>query len=185
MYRVSPFTYLIEGLIGQGKALRLQISAHHSYACSVLFSAVGRFEVNCSSSEFVTLEPPSGQTCSQYMSTYIADHGGYLQNPDASASCNFCTYRTSDQFLQSSFNIFYSHRWRNVGLMVVYFTFNVSIMSSPARLELTFRIITGCYGLCLDVPFPYPVAPLEHFLPLPYSNFADHSYWFVCLESRI
>ncbi|KAL5529901.1 SNQ2_5 [Sanghuangporus sanghuang] len=105
MYRLSPFTYLIEGLIGQ---------------------ALGKFEVNCSSTEFVTVEPPSGQTCAQYMDPYISNHGGYLQNPDASSSCNFCAYATTDEFLESSFNIMYSHRWRNIAFMVVYIVFNVA-----------------------------------------------------------
>ena len=71
--------------------------------------------------------------------------------------------------------------WADGGLY--YFQREYHVLSE--RLELTLRIITGCYGLCLYVPFPYPVAPLEHFLPLPNSNFADHSYRFVCLESRI
>ncbi|KAL5527915.1 hypothetical protein ACEPAG_6716 [Sanghuangporus baumii] len=105
MYRLSPFTYLIEGLIGQ---------------------ALGRAEVNCSQTEFVTVQPPSGQTCAQYMNTYISNHGGYLQNPDASSSCNFCAYRTTDEFLESSFNIMYSHRWRDVGFMMVYICFNIA-----------------------------------------------------------
>ena len=77
------------------------------------------------------LEPPSGQTCAQYMDTYITGHGGYLQNPDATTSCIFCAYRTSDEFLESSFNILYSHRWRDIGLMMVYIGFNVSTVRFP------------------------------------------------------
>ncbi|KIJ14545.1 hypothetical protein PAXINDRAFT_169702, partial [Paxillus involutus ATCC 200175] len=42
MYRVSPFTYLIEGLLGQ---------------------AIGHQPINCSSTELVTVQPPSGMTC--------------------------------------------------------------------------------------------------------------------------
>ena len=64
------------------------------------------------------------------MNTYITDNGGYLSNPDATSGCDFCTYRTSDQFLENSFNIFYSHRWRDIGLLMVYISFNVSINSS-------------------------------------------------------
>ncbi|EJD01720.1 uncharacterized protein FOMMEDRAFT_111764 [Fomitiporia mediterranea MF3/22] len=107
MYRVSPFTYLIEGTLGQ---------------------AVGKLEINCSAPEFNTITPPSGQTCSQYMNPYISRAGGYLLNPDASTDCQFCAYRTTDEFLETSFNIFYSNHWRDFGLMMVYIGFNIAMI---------------------------------------------------------
>ncbi|VDC00110.1 unnamed protein product [Peniophora sp. CBMAI 1063] len=105
MYRLSPYTYLIEGLIGQ---------------------AVGRHQVQCSPVEIVQLIPPSGQTCGNYMNTYIQNAGGYLLNADATDSCNFCYISDTDTFLFSSFNIQYSHHWRNFGLMWAYVLFNVA-----------------------------------------------------------
>lgn len=105
MYRLSPYTYLIEGVLGQ---------------------AVGRQEVTCSSVELVTLNPPAGQTCGQYMQNYISRSGGYLTNPDASSACGFCSTRTTDEFLTNNFNIFYSHHWRNVGLMAAFILFNIT-----------------------------------------------------------
>ncbi|KAF5334859.1 hypothetical protein D9758_014292 [Tetrapyrgos nigripes] len=105
MYRVSPYTYLIEGSIGQ---------------------ALGLQAITCSDIELVTLSPPSGQTCQQYMNCYIQDNGGYITNPDATTNCNICPYSTTDQYLQSQFNIFYSHRWRNVGLIIIYIVFNIA-----------------------------------------------------------
>ncbi|KAG5650931.1 hypothetical protein H0H81_010506 [Sphagnurus paluster] len=106
MYRLSPYTYLIEGLLGQ---------------------AIGNQEIQCSPVEFVNLEPPSGQTCGQYLDAWISRAGGYVTNPDASSSCQFCSVRLTDQFLAQNFNIFYAHHWRNVGLLVAYIIFNVSI----------------------------------------------------------
>lgn len=105
MYRLSPYTYLIEGLLGQ---------------------AVGRQEINCAQTELVMVQPPSGQTCSQYLQAYIDQAGGYLTNPDASSGCEFCSSRTTDEFLQSSFNIFYEHHWRNLGIVAAFCVFNVS-----------------------------------------------------------
>ena len=105
MYRVSPFTYLIEGLLGQ---------------------AIGKQEINCSAIEFVTLNPPSGMTCGEYMGLFISSAGGYLTNAADSVSCRYCSTRTTDQFLEGNFNIFYSHRWRNVGIMLAFTAFNVS-----------------------------------------------------------
>ncbi|KIJ13672.1 hypothetical protein PAXINDRAFT_170181 [Paxillus involutus ATCC 200175] len=66
-YRISPFTYLIEGLLGQ---------------------AIGRYPINCSSTELVTVQPPLGMTCGAYMGPYMSYAGGYLTNPDATLACS-------------------------------------------------------------------------------------------------
>ncbi|KAG6888337.1 hypothetical protein C0995_009084 [Termitomyces sp. Mi166 len=66
MYRLSPYTYLIEGLIGQ---------------------ALGRKPIVCSAVELVSLDPPSGQTCKAYLQTYINSAGGYVTNPTATSGC--------------------------------------------------------------------------------------------------
>ncbi|KAF8638204.1 hypothetical protein AX16_010550 [Volvariella volvacea WC 439] len=105
MYRLSPFTYLIEGLLGQ---------------------VIGHSEISCSPIEFVTINPPSGQTCSQYMGPWMSHAGGYLSNPNATSDCQFCGMRSADMFLGQSFNIFYDHRWRNIGLMAAFTAFNIA-----------------------------------------------------------
>lgn len=76
------------------------------------------------------MSPPSGQTCAAYMQTYIAQAGGYLTNPDATDSCNFCTYRTTDQYIGPSFGIHYAQRWRNLGIFCAFIGANVSQLSS-------------------------------------------------------
>jgi len=104
MYRTSPYTYVIEGLVGQ---------------------AVGRSRLVCAAIEYVTITPPAGQTCQGYLGQYIDNNGGYLTNPSAVDNCRFCTYQDTDQFLQSNSNIFYSHHWRNFGLLCIYVGFNI------------------------------------------------------------
>ncbi|KAL1743665.1 ABC-2 type transporter-domain-containing protein [Schizophyllum fasciatum] len=107
MYRLSPYTYFIEGLLGQ---------------------AAGHGNVTCSDIEYVTLSPPSGQSCNDYLTPYMSMAGGYLTNPDATSDCQFCAVKTTDQFLQQSFNIFYSNHWRDFGIMVAFTVFNVAII---------------------------------------------------------
>ncbi|CAE6441888.1 unnamed protein product [Rhizoctonia solani] len=106
MYRLSPLTYLIEGLLVNG---------------------IGNMELTCSPTEIQTIVPPSGQTCSSYMSQYISMAGGYLANPDASSDCQFCPQSTTDTYL-ASLNMSYSHRWRNVGIMIAFAAFNVFLV---------------------------------------------------------
>ena len=104
MYRTTPFTYLIEGLVGQ---------------------AVGRHEINCGSTEFVSVQPPSGQTCTQYLQAYISNAGGYLENPDATSDCMYCSARTTDEFLGRNFSMLYDRHLRDLGIFIAYCVFNV------------------------------------------------------------
>ena len=105
MYRLSPYTYLIEALLGQ---------------------ALGKMPIQCSDVEFVTIEPVSGQTCQQYMDPFISTAGGYLNNPNATSGCQYCSFDSTDAFLETNFNIFYSHHWRNLGIFAAFVLFNVS-----------------------------------------------------------
>lgn len=106
MYRVTPFTYFVEGMLGQ---------------------AFGKQMINCAPDEFASIIPPSGQTCSHYLQSYISSSGGYLQNPDAISNCQFCSARTTDELLETNFKVFYDHHWRDLGIFVGFCAINVSL----------------------------------------------------------
>ncbi|KAL6306522.1 pleiotropic drug resistance ABC transporter [Sparassis latifolia] len=103
MYHLSPSTYFMEGLLGQ---------------------AVGKHPIVCAPVEYVNINPPSGKTCMQYMGPYISSVGGYLTNPNASSSCHYCAYSTTDQYLHT-FNFSYGHHWRDFGIFFVFTLVNV------------------------------------------------------------
>ena len=103
MYRVSPFTYLVSGMLSTGVA-----------------NAV----VTCSSSELTIFVPPSGHTCGTYLANYIDLAGGAIYNPDATSGCQFCSATSTNSFLKSV-SIDFSDRWRNFGLIWVYIAFNI------------------------------------------------------------
>ncbi|OCK80389.1 putative multidrug resistance ABC transporter [Lepidopterella palustris CBS 459.81] len=104
MYRVSPFTYLISAMLS---------------------TAVANTDVICASNEYLHFDPVSpGQTCAAYMSKYIANFGGYLENPDATSACSFCAIKDTNVFL-ASVTSYYSEAWRNFGIMWAYIVFNV------------------------------------------------------------
>lgn len=104
MYRVSPLTYMIEGLLGQ---------------------AIGSQAIICSSTELVSVNPPKGLTCGQYMGPFIDFAGGYLTNTGATEGCQYCPYKTADQYMYSRFNITYSDHWRNLGIIFAFVAFNI------------------------------------------------------------
>lgn len=108
MYYVSPFTYLVDGMLSTGLA---------------------NTNVECSDIEFRKLEPIGG-TCREYMERYIygnsttKGNGGYLRYPNATDICEFCPVSDTNVFLKS-LNSEYSHRWRNFGIMWGFIGFNI------------------------------------------------------------
>lgn len=78
MYRCSPFTYWIGG---------------------ILSAALKDTNAVCSSSEFVDVVSPSGVTCGEYMGEYTSDTGGYLLDSDAASHCKFCPISETNKFL--------------------------------------------------------------------------------------
>ncbi|KAG1745100.1 ABC-2 type transporter-domain-containing protein [Suillus paluster] len=104
MYRASPFTYIIQGLLGQ---------------------AIGGTAIICSLTELVSVNPPEGLTCANYMTPFVEFAGGYLTNPEAAESCQYCPYTTADQYMFSRFNIKFSDHWRDLGIVFGFVAFNI------------------------------------------------------------
>jgi ABC-type multidrug transport system permease subunit len=105
MYRVSPFTYWVA-----------------SMASAMLHDR----QVTCSDTEISVFQPPAGQTCGAYMQPYLEGGApGYLQNPDATADCGYCSISVADTFLQGV-GIEWGNRWRDFGLVWVYVFFNLA-----------------------------------------------------------
>jgi len=103
MYRLSPYTYLVDGLLGVGLSNTL---------------------VKCAEKEFLRFNPTSGETCGEYMSTYISQAGGYLKDPNATTDCKFCIIYDTNTFL-ISLSSSYGHRWRNFGILFAFVGVNV------------------------------------------------------------
>ncbi|KAI4152547.1 MAG: hypothetical protein LQ340_002854 [Diploschistes diacapsis] len=104
MYRVSPFTYLVEGLIS---------------------TAVSGTAVTCAANEYLQFAPaPGGATCGEYMRQYIAEAGGYLLDEGSRGVCKFCPIGSTDTYL-AAINIYFGHAWRDFGILIVYVVFNM------------------------------------------------------------
>ncbi|KAL2431395.1 ABC multidrug transporter C [Exophiala dermatitidis] len=103
MYRVSPFTYLIDGMLS---------------------TAVAHTTVTCANNEYLHFNPTNGQSCAEYMQPYIDTLGGYLLEPDARTNCSFCQIRSTDTFL-AGISAHPKYMWRNFGLLWPYIIFNI------------------------------------------------------------
>lgn len=103
MYRVSPFTYFVDGFLS---------------------NAVAHQVVQCSPTELVTMNPSVGQTCGEYLASYIEAVGtGYVNNPTATANCEFCSISSTDAFL-TSVSLNYDRKWTNAGIFIAFIFIN-------------------------------------------------------------
>ncbi|OLN81710.1 ABC transporter CDR4-like protein 1 [Colletotrichum chlorophyti] len=104
MYRVSPFTYLLSAILSTGLA---------------------NSDVTCSSNEYVHFSPPDNETCRNFMQGYMAQMGGYLENPESTTECSFCPLADTNAFLTSISSNF-DNRWRDFGIGMVYIVVNIA-----------------------------------------------------------
>ncbi|KAK6884629.1 Multidrug resistance protein CDR2 [Candida tropicalis] len=102
MYRINPFTYLIQGILATG---------------------LGNNSVTCADRELLTLRPPQGLTCSSFLNPYIKVAGGYFYSLE-NGSCSFCMMDDTDQFLTAA-NSPYNRRWKHFGIFVAFIGINV------------------------------------------------------------
>jgi len=104
MYRVSPFTYLIDGMLS---------------------TAVANTRVICADNELLHFAPPSGKTCAEYMQPYISSFGGYLTDPSSTTQCSFCQISDTNAFL-ATISVDYGRVWRNFGILWAFIVFNIA-----------------------------------------------------------
>ncbi|KAF4595459.1 ABC transporter ABCl1 [Ophiocordyceps camponoti-floridani] len=105
LYRVSPFTYLVSGMLSSG---------------------IANVDVVCADNEILRMAPLANRTCGEYLNAFARVSGGRILNPQASggAECEYCPIASTNTFL-AGVSSNYSDRWRNFGLMWVYIGFNI------------------------------------------------------------
>ncbi|EEY23503.1 ABC transporter [Verticillium alfalfae VaMs.102] len=105
MYRVSPFTYIVAGMLSV---------------------AVANTNVICADNELLSIVPPSGESCSEYLGPWMEQFGGYLTDAtiNSTSECQMCTMDKTNTFL-NSLNIDYADRWRNFGIGWAFIIFNI------------------------------------------------------------
>ncbi|KUI72286.1 Brefeldin A resistance protein [Cytospora mali] len=107
MYWLTPFHYLLEAF--------LAVAIHDQ-------------PVQCTDSEFARFSPPPNQTCESYAGAFVLDAGGYMQTAsDGSGMCEYCEYATGDEF-GAGFSVYYSHIWRDFGIMCGFILFNYVVV---------------------------------------------------------
>ncbi|KAL7904164.1 Brefeldin A resistance protein [Trichoderma velutinum] len=106
MYHLSPYTYIIGGLLS---------------------NAVHGIATVCKPSEVNIFQPPQEMSCEAYAGEFVATAAGKLLNPNATSECQYCRYAVADQWL-ASLDLSWDQRWRNLGFTCAYVLFNVVIL---------------------------------------------------------
>ncbi|PWN48587.1 putative SNQ2-ABC transporter [Violaceomyces palustris] len=108
MFHLSPFTYLIEGILGR---------------------VITNTPIRCSPIEFNYIVPPTGQTCQQYLGAFSsmlsepANGAGYYQD-GPNGTCAYCQYRQGDDYLDT-ITFSGSNIYRDMGIICAYIAFNL------------------------------------------------------------
>lgn len=104
MYRVSPLTYFVSGILSVGLA---------------------NAPITCAPEELLRFSPPPLTTCVEYLAPYMESQGGYLvpESMNSTTSCVFCSGSDTNVFLESVSSE-YKDRWRNFGVTWAFIVFN-------------------------------------------------------------
>jgi ATP-binding cassette subfamily G (WHITE) protein 2 (SNQ2) len=107
-YPINPFRYFTEGIIS---------------------TAVDPIIIKCSNKDFFRFLPPPGQTCGNYTTEFLTYATGYINNPLATSPdlCEYCEFKTGREYLASVLDWHVDNRWRDFGLLVGYWMFNVCL----------------------------------------------------------
>ena len=103
MYRVSPFTYFVSGMLS---------------------TSVANAELNCAANEYLLMQPPAGATCGQYLGAFVEATSGSLLDANATVDCRYCPATSTNSYLES-ISVDFSDAWRNFGIVWAYIIFNV------------------------------------------------------------
>lgn len=101
MYYLNPFNYLMGALL--------------------VFSDWD-WDVQCTEAEFAIFDPPSGQTCAQYLEAWMNGPGSRnnLVNPRATADCRVCQYNMGRDYLYTVNLTDKSDGWRDAGICALF-----------------------------------------------------------------
>jgi ATP-binding cassette subfamily G (WHITE) protein 2 (SNQ2) len=106
LYQLDPFGRLISGML---------VTELH-----------GR-TVECTNGELQRFTAPGTETCGSYMTPYFAAGGpGYITN-NATSSCEYCAYKTGDEFF-TPLGYAFDNRWRDLGILACYIASSIIIM---------------------------------------------------------
>ncbi|TFK42022.1 pleiotropic drug resistance ABC transporter [Crucibulum laeve] len=88
--------------------------------------------IRCKPDEFAIFDPPSGQTCGDWASSFADTVGGYIDNTSDTSACRYCQYKVGDEFY-TPLNISFDERWRDAFILFAFVVFNLIVTIIASR----------------------------------------------------
>ncbi|ORX71863.1 hypothetical protein DL89DRAFT_277579 [Linderina pennispora] len=101
------------------------LSPYHYYIELVVVNDLHGSPVHCKPHEHHIFNPPPRMTCQQYAGLWVSKAIGYINNPNATSSCEYCQFKDGDDFYKT-LSWSFDHRWRNWGILAGYAIFNIA-----------------------------------------------------------
>lgn len=96
---------------------------------ALMESEISDISIRCDPSEFSKFNPPPGLTCGEYITPYIQRSGvGYIDNPDSTEDCNFCSMSSGNEFLSSWGDLSSSYISRDIIIFFIYLIVNTLLI---------------------------------------------------------
>ncbi|EGG25222.1 hypothetical protein DFA_03470 [Cavenderia fasciculata] len=84
-------------------------------------------KVKCTDTDLLKFNAPPGQTCGEYAKAFTDLAPGYLDNPNDTANCGYCTFDEGAEYYDT-LEWSADNRWRNFGIIVCFWVFNTLLV---------------------------------------------------------
>ncbi len=93
--------------------------------------------VNCKIEELAVFDTPNGETCANYLNTYLTNYntGANLLNPDATSGCQVCSYTTGTDYLYTLNLKSKVDGWRDIGITVIFVCSSYALVFALMKLR--------------------------------------------------
>ena len=98
LYHLDPLTRLIGGMV---------VTELHDKP------------VVCTAMELASFNAPTGATCGEYASEFMAHASGYIKDLNATDICQYCAYKVGDEFYEP-LGLSFDNRWRDLGILAAF-----------------------------------------------------------------
>eukprot|EP01119_Soliformovum_irregulare_P011474 TRINITY_DN2879_c0_g1_i1.p1 TRINITY_DN2879_c0_g1~~TRINITY_DN2879_c0_g1_i1.p1 ORF type:complete len:1443 (-),score=460.96 TRINITY_DN2879_c0_g1_i1:56-4384(-) len=132
----NTFLFLFAGVLAPPKTLPTfwyywwyWLNPFHWFLEGVVTNVFKSLVIKCEPIDFFRFNPPPGQTCGEYSQNFLNAAPGYLENPNATSLCEYCPYKAGSEYYEQN-EWSYDSRWRNLGILIGYWVFNVVVSSA-------------------------------------------------------
>eukprot|EP01132_Coremiostelium_polycephalum_P003857 gene3857-4808_t len=106
MYKLNPCTYFLEGIVT---------------------NVLKHVQVECNNDDLLKFNAPPGMTCNEYTANFTSSYTiGKVVGGDSN-ECGYCIYKSGQEYYET-LDWDYSHKWRNLGILISYWIFNTLLV---------------------------------------------------------